>query len=123
KATTEHTLAAIARLRCPFLGEILASEAARIADRINLDELAEGRRAFQALCDFAIADERDVSVQPATALKRRHAIGPQTVFDLQPSDPLPDGCYGVSSRPLVCVQPPETSPGLAMQLHKPHGTA
>ena len=35
-------LAAIARLRRPFLGEILADEPGRVGDWINLNELAEG---------------------------------------------------------------------------------
>src|SRR6516162_7370682 len=103
-------LAAIACLRRPFLGEIFAGDADRISDGINLDELAEGRRAFQPLRNLAIAKEHDVSVQPATGLERGHAVGPQTMLQLQPGNPLLDVRDGGSRRPLVCVQAPETSP-------------
>jgi hypothetical protein len=49
ETTTEHTLAAITRLRRSFLGEIPAGEACRIADRIDLlwrvtAHMARGRK-------------------------------------------------------------------------------
>jgi len=116
-------VAGITRLRRPFLGEIFADEPDRIGDGIDLDELAEGRRAFQPLRDFAIAKEHDVSVQPATGLERGHVVGPQTVFELQAGNSLLDVRDGGSIRLLVCVQAPETALGLAMQLHKSDSTA
>jgi hypothetical protein len=64
-----------------------------------------------------------VGVQSTTGLKRRYVIGPQTMFDLQPGNSFLDVRDSGSCRPLVCVQQPETSLGLAMQLHQPHGTA
>ena len=73
-------MAAIARLRRSFLGEVLTSETARIGDGINLDELAEGPRPFQTLCDVATPDECDMSVQSATGLKRRHEWHPGELY-------------------------------------------
>ena len=77
---TKHKVAAIARLRRSFLGEVLTSETARIGDGINLDELAEGARPFQTLCDVATPDECDMSVQSATGLKRRHEWHPGELY-------------------------------------------
>src|SRR5262249_9189035 len=123
KATTEQMLAAIARLRRSFLREILASEAAWIADRINPDELTEGGRACQAVRDLAITTEHYVGVQAASGLKYRHIVGPQTTVELQAGNSLLDVRDGRSCRPLVCVQQPETAVRLAMQFDEPHGTA
>jgi len=49
-------------------------------DGINLDELAEGARPFQTLCDVATPDECDMSVQSATGLKRRHEWHPGELY-------------------------------------------
>src|SRR5215470_17078512 len=110
-------MAAITRLRRPFLGEIRADEPERISDGIDLDELAEGRRAFQPLRNLAVSEEHDVSVQPATGLERAHVVGPHTMLDLQPSNPLLDVRDGGSRRPLVGVQTPETALRATMQRH------
>jgi len=113
-------VASITRLRRPFLGEIFADEPDRIADGIELDELAEGRRALQPLRNLTIAKEHDVSVQPAAGLERGHVVGPHTMLDLQPGSPLLDVRDGASRRALVCVQAPETLPRPTMQFDEPH---
>src|SRR5215831_17490300 len=115
-------VAGITRLRRPFLGEILAGEPDRIGDGIDLDELAEGRRAFQPLRNLAIAKEHHVSVRAATCLECRHAVAPQTMLDLQAGNSLLDVRDGGPCRPLICGQPPKTPFGPAIQPHELHST-
>jgi hypothetical protein len=73
---------AIASLWRPFLGKVLAGQALRVGDRIDLDKLAKCGRVFQAARDVAVAQEGDVGVQAAAALKRRDVKRPQTMLDL-----------------------------------------
>jgi hypothetical protein len=77
QATTEHMIAAVARLGRAFLGEVAPRQPIRIIGAGAMDDRAEDPRPLQSVPNPGTANEYDVSMQTAAPLENQNAVAEQ----------------------------------------------